>query len=257
MKEEMDLITTYLGEDSVEGIFTAIYLAWEKGTSCTAVEVQGGGTMSLFATYIEVATDLVIAEKVANSIRRKLSQELYEEVYRAALCAADGKAQTIYRFLVKAFRVGTSILQRFADEDVMRMFEMTRTIGNESHRYLEFVRFEELNNGVLISKIQPEANVIPLIADHFADRLHCENWIILDTNRHYSVVHRAGEGYIFTYDITEESLNAFAPVSDKEVQFQQLWKRFFDTIAIEERKNRRTQMNFLPLKFRNRMTEFQ
>ena len=37
--------------------------------------------------------------------------------------------------------------------------------------------------------------------------------------------------------------------SEEEKQFQKLWKTFFETIAIDERKNTRLQMQFMPKKY--------
>ena len=65
------------------------------------------------------------------------------------------------------------------DDDVLKIFNIDKQVGRESHSFLEFVRFEELANSVLVSRIEPKSNIIPLISEHFADRLHCENWIIL------------------------------------------------------------------------------
>ena len=240
-------------EDTVDGIFTAIHKAWEIGTSKTLIEIKGMKTMTLFADYVEVETDSEIAAKVANSVMRKISPEAYYYVYRSALSDNEDKAQLIYEFLQKAFRIGPDIVNHLKDDSVMKVFEMTRKVGNEAHRYLGFVRFFELENGVLASKFNPLANVITIVADHFADRMHNENWIILDTNRNLAAVHRAGYGYVLTQDINEKTLDEFSRKSENEEKFQALWQKFFDTIAIEERKNNKLQQQMMPLRYRKYM----
>ena len=45
--------------------------------------------------------------------------------------------------------------------------------------------------------------------------------------------------------------------SGREKEFQELWKSFCKSIAIEERTNPRCQQGLLPLRFRHCMTEFQ
>lgn len=248
----MDTIT-YLCEDTADGIFTAIYKAWQEGTSHTHVEVNNGQNLSMFSKYIEVDTDIELALKVVEAINNKLSDEIYYYVFRATLSNKSSKAESIYRFLRKAFRVGKDIMNQLADEDVMEIFALTRYISNEVHRYEGFIRFEELSNGVLVSKINPQNNVVPVVAVHFADRLHTENWIILDTVRNISAIHRAGKGYILSYDVTEDRLNEIAPLSLDEVKFKALWNRFFDTIAIEPRKNYELQRNMMPIRYRKYM----
>ena len=240
-------------EDSVDGIFTAIYKAWEIGTSKTLIEIRGIKTMTLFAEYIEVNTDTELASRVAASIHSKISEEVYYYVYRAALSDDSDKAQYIYEFLLKAFRMGKDIIHKLQDESVMKIFELARKVGNESHKYLGFVRFCELENGILSAKINPLANVVSIVAEHFADRLHNENWVILDTTRNIAAVHRAGYGFVLTNDISEQDLDQFSNKSENEEKYQLLWNRFFDTIAIEERKNKKLQQQLMPLRYRKYM----
>jgi len=240
-------------EDSVDGIFTAIYKAWEIGTSKTLIEIRGIKTMTLFAEYIEVNTDTELASRVAASIHSKISEEVYYYVYRAALADDSDKAQYIYEFLLKAFRMGKDIIHKLQDESVMKIFELARKVGNESHKYLGFVRFCELENGILSAKINPLANVVSIVAEHFADRLHNENWVILDTTRNIAAVHRAGYGFVLTNDISEQDLDQFSNKSENEEKYQLLWNRFFDTIAIEERKNKKLQQQLMPLRYRKYM----
>ena len=88
-------------EDSVDGIFTAIYKAWEYGTSRSRVELNICATMRLFVQYADVEADYEIALKVADTIRSRLSEEVYNIVWQAALSDGADKADHIYRFLQK------------------------------------------------------------------------------------------------------------------------------------------------------------
>lgn len=245
---------TYMCEDTVDGIFTAIYKAWETGTSHTHIEITGMNTMNLFTEYIELATDNELASKVADSIQQKLSYEVYLWCYHTALSDVEHKGELIYTFLRKAFKIGANIVNYLQDSTVMEVFEISRRITKEAHHYLGFVQFEELENGILISRINPKCNIVPLVAPHFADRLHCENWIILDTNRSFAAIHSANNSYILSYDVSEQALLSIAPYSVKEQEYKDLWKNFFETIAIDARKNPKLQRNMLPLRFRKYMT---
>ena len=247
-------ITVYLCEDTIDGIFSAIYRAWENGTSHTDVRVECDASCRLFEEYIRSTTDIVLAQKVRQSIINKLSDEVYSYVYQAALSCESDKASSIYRFLQKAFRTGPNILNYLQDCDVMRVFELSRFVGREAHKYLGFVRFEELENGILAGCINPRSNVVPILAEHFADRLHNENWLILDTTRELAAVHTAGKGYMLHLGITEAALKTLS-LSPEENDFKQLWNRFFDTIAIKERVNPELQRTMMPLRYRTYMGE--
>ena len=245
--------TIYLCEDSLDGIFSAIYTAWAAGTSHTDVRVKDNGTMSFFEEYIEHPTDYELSSKVADSIIRKLSYEIYYYIYCACMSDNSDKASYIYKFLQKAFRIGPSVINMLTDPYVSGICELKRAVSNEACRYREFIRFDELDNGILAGRIAPTYNVVAMIANHFADRMPCENWLILDTKRNLCVVHAAGKGYALTTDIKEEDLFDTHSYSAQEEDFQALWKRFFDTIAIKERINPKLQRNLMPLKCRTYM----
>ena len=247
-------VTVYLCEDTIDGIFTAIYRAWSDGTSHTDVRVRTNDTMSLFETYIFSESDETLARKVQRSIIQKLSIDIYETCYQAMLSDDDKKASTLYHFLQKAFRCGSDILNRLNDPDVFRIFELSRTVGHEAHKYLGFVRFEERNENLLTARIQPKSNVLPVLAAHFADRLQPENWIILDTIRRFAAIHPAGKPYFLQWGVTEEMLLS-VPVSDHEKDWEQLWSCFFNTIAIQERRNTDLQRSLMPLHYRTYMPE--
>ena len=136
-------VTVYLCEDTIDGIFTAIYRAWADGTSHTDVRVRTNDTMSLFETYIFSESDGTLARKVQRSIIEKLSVVIYESCFQARLYDDNNKASTLFHFLQKAFRCGSNILNRLNDPDVFRIFELSRTVGHEAHKYLGFVRLEE------------------------------------------------------------------------------------------------------------------
>lgn len=244
---------TLLCEDTVDGIFTAIYKAWELGTGHTAVQVEDGTSMSLFSTYRKVDTDSDIAFRVARSVSRKISEEAYGMIYNSALSDRPGKAQYIYKFLQKGFKAGSDIVNYLQDDDVRNVYEMSGFVWRESHKYMGFVRFEELESGILCSRINPRSNVIPLLAEHFNDRLNQENWMILDTNRNFAAVHRKGEEALLIKGVTEEQLSSMGKLSEREKEFQSLWDCFYHTIAISERKNDRQQMLMMPKRYRKYM----
>ena len=74
-------------EDSVDGIFTGVYDAWDSrlGHGNVGLRVDTVQNLELFAEYRSVETDPQKAEKVARSIRRKMGMDAYQTIYQAAL----------------------------------------------------------------------------------------------------------------------------------------------------------------------------
>ena len=90
-------------EDSVDGIFTGVYDAWDSriGHSGVGLRIKMKMNLELFAEYREVEADAEKAAKVARSIRDKMGEDAYRTIYQAALSASPEKADCIYRVVVR------------------------------------------------------------------------------------------------------------------------------------------------------------
>ena len=246
----------YLCEDTPDGVFTAVYDAWAEGLPGDSIELrtESEETFSLFCDYISVQTDLEKARKVARSVIKKISREAYDRIYQAALSEKPEKADLIFRFLKLAFRVGKGVIEMYGEPCVWHTFELERNVGHEAHMFTGFVRFSPDENGILIGKIRPKNQVLPLLGPHFADRFPEENWVILDERRGYGIFHRAGSGWI----MAPVEMAAFDRMWEErpEDPYGDLWKIFFRTIAVTQRKNPACQRNMCALRYRDYMLEF-
>lgn len=257
----MKMKRIYLCEDSIEGIFTGIYDAWDSRYGHENIRIQvmnnedNTYNIELFSEYINVATDNEKAFKVAKSIRNKISENAFSMVCHGAWSDELEKGDVIYRFLILGFAMGNKVVNHMGNESVMKLYELNRKVSNEAHHFLGFLRFVESEDNVLLAKIKPKNDLLRLIAPHFADRLSTEKFVIIDEMRKTAIVHQRGSewGYIRTDTI---DLSRFEQYSEKEEKFTSLWKTFFDSVAIKERKNLKLQQNNLPKRFRNNMTEF-
>ncbi len=255
-------MTVFLCENTADGIFTAVYDAWASrlGHRNVRLELAEAYIPALFTEYRECAADPEKAGKVAETVRRRMGQESYETIYRAALSPDETKADRIYRTLVQGLRSGISereaaeVIRNLTDPDICRVFELARKVGREAHRYMGFVRFRELENGLLFSEIAPECQVLPLLAEHFANRFPNENFLIYDSRSRTCLAHRAGGGTALLRDM-EIDREVSDRLSESEKEIQELWKGFFRSAAIDARTNPALQKQLLPLKFRKYMTE--
>ncbi len=245
----------YLCEDRFESIMTAVYDAWASrlGHENVRLELQGDYNLELFSEYITVEDDVEKTEKVVRTLRQKISDEVFEYVYKAAMSQDRGKADKIYRFVVLAMHKGAGIVSQLGDSIVMDIFTMVRNVSNEAHLLLGFIRFRELSNGVLFAKITPKNHVLTFVAPHFEDRLSGENWVIYDEVHRIAAIHAKNTCWVLS---KQTGLNEEILSSGKEEEYEELWKIFFHTIGIEARKNPACQRNMLPLWYRKNMLEF-
>ena len=246
--------TVFVCGEGPEDILTAVYDAWasRKGHSRVRLEVEGGETRELFASYVPVETDPEKARKVRQAIEKKIGFRAWQMVYRASLSQEESRADDVYRFLVGGFYYGSRVLGMLAEPAVSRIRDLSRAVGNEAHHFREFLRFEERAPGVLFGRFQPKCQALPLLMPYFSDRLPGENFLILDTGRRQAGVHPAGEPWYLALLPPE----AEERLSRREDAYPELWKTFCQAIAVEQRKNPRLQRSMLPLRYRTYMTEF-
>lgn len=245
--------------DSFEGIFTGIYEAYARKLSHESTRIQVGNddNYRLFAEYYVIEPDEEKTVKVARSLQKKLGGEVYTILCRALASGDSQKGEAVYHTIVLALAdKGNRVMENLQNDYVRKVFELSRYVWGETHHLFGFLRFEELDNGVLFSKIGPKNNIITFLAPHFSDRFQTENFVIFDENRNLYVVHPARKqwflvtGEEFASDLSER-------YSDKELEIQELFRYFCHKIAIKERINPSLQRNMLPLRFRENMTEFQ
>ena len=113
---------------------------------------------------------------------------------------------------------------------------------------IEFLRFAELENGVLFSMIHPKNNVLPIVAEHFTDRFPLENFLLYDAVHQIAAVHKAQKRYMIV-DANELNLDIIKRYSQEEQEYRRLWTAFFDTIAIDERINPKLQSQNIPKRY--------
>lgn len=245
-------------EDSLEGVFTGIYNAYllKKPHEQVHICFLEGENYRLFAVYQETPPEERKAASVARTIMREFGEETYLAVCRALASEAEDKGEAVYKTIVRGFAMKNrkNLMGNLADSYVHRVFELARFSANEIHFQLEFLRFSELENGILYAPIGPKNNVITFIVPHFADRLPLENFVIHDKVRNIYALHPAkGDWYLVTGGENELADCRF---SQGEEKYRELFCGFFHTIAIKERGNAELQRNMLPLRYRKYMTEF-
>lgn len=199
-----------------------------------------------------VATVPELARRVERSISQKISPEAHRMAQNAFLTCMEEKELHILRFLLLGYKYGGKVTGLAANEDVHAMNKALLYLKNEAHYHVEFLRFSDLGE-FLASEITPNNNVLPLIAAHFCDRFSGENLMIYDkTHKLGFLYEKTGRREFFQAEHIE-----LPPPDEEEEAYRALWKRFYQTIAIEGRLNPKLRRNHMPMRYWPNMTEFQ
>ena len=249
----------YVCHDNITGLFSALYDAWaERRESGEAgIGFRGSLVQELFCEYVEVEQTEKKAMAVERLIKKHLGESAYWDIYHAALADSVEKGSAILGTMFEARKLSdsTKIMNFLTCPDVAKVFALKRRVGNEAHFFKEFIRFKELEEGILFSKIKPKSQVLTSVAPHFADRLPLENWMIYDETHQMFVVHEAKKNWVLVSGMQIEP-ERIARCSQSELEIQRLFKGFCKSIAIESRCSYDRQRNMLPLWYRQNMVEF-
>ncbi|HPJ21885.1 MAG TPA: TIGR03915 family putative DNA repair protein [Clostridia bacterium] len=239
----------YICDSTFEGLMTAIYFAYKEKAEC---KVVSGETyqMSIGDTTVHVETDLQIFSQMENYIAGTCGIENLMTMYRAYLGELPDISNQIFAFFKVAIKNKLNTQYMHADPRVFPVLAAEKTTARESHKMLGFIRFKKIADDMLYAPYQPTSNVTPLVAKHFADRMNSYRWIIHDTVR----------GVYAVYNGEKCMVGCRAPdnlpiLVDIDRDYEELWTSYTKSVAIEERRNLRLQMSFMPKKYWKFITE--
>lgn len=207
-------------------------------------------------TLLDDIIKLRIEEKdnIVSTMISSIGLEQFRLMYYVFLSEAENKELIMYYFYINALKYQDKVLHYRNLRCVDKTIKIANYVSRESHKYKGFVRFKELKNNVLYAEIEPTNNILCLITPHFAKRLKNEYWIIKDVKR--KIVSIYDKKKVF-FVLEEDFTLASSLESQEEKEFSALWKTFYKTIGIQERKNDRCRMNFMPKKYWKYMLEME
>lgn len=241
----------YVCDGSFEGILSAVHCAYYSHENPERIMCGDDCQQQLFCETKVIETDLEKARRVQNAISEKISPNALFNVYRVHLSDEKNRATMIFNYLKIGFNIGAKVDMYLSDKWVSMIHGTARRVSREACRMREFVRFAEMENGVLFAQIEPDNNVLEMICSHFADRLRSLPWVICDTRRSIAAIYDTKRWEIVRFD----EKNRIDMCEDEE-KYQRMWKRFYDIIGIESRRNDRQRMQCMPKKYWKNMTEF-
>jgi probable DNA metabolism protein len=242
----------YLYDGTLEGLLSAVLEAYINQEYPIDIVTEHNLQESLLCSYIPLTTNLEYAQRVQTGILDKLDYGVYNDIKRVFLSEDSHKGVVILRYIRHVMsNIHSAWVRGYLANPAVADFEsILQVVNNEAEYMRQFIRFALLQNGVFYSRIEPKANVIPIIMDYFAERYNVQPFIIHDARHKISGVYDMQKWWL----VDAENLKLPAN-SDVEDDFQSLWQTFFDTIAIKERTNPTCQRNFMPKRFWGNMCE--
>ena len=242
----------YIYDGTFNGLLTAIYISAYDRTTPYSIQSCKYYQDSLVEEKIIVETDLTKSGKVKNAIYSKLSSECFNLVHTVFLSEESGSEMLIWYFLKLGFKIGPQIENHLTDSKILSFIKLAKKVRLEVHRLYGLIRFNKLENNLFYSTITPDHNVLSLLTHHFSNRFADQNWIIHDIKREKALIFNTKKSLIISL-----KPNEIYEVENSEFNYQSLWKTYFKSIAIKERKNLRLQKQYMPKRYWKHLTEKQ
>lgn len=188
--------------------------------------------------------------KVLEALKKKFPKKAFQTILNIFLCDSNKFELDLLNYIILGFK-DIKELYNISNSSVFNIQALEKELFRHVHKMEGFLRFEELEDGTLYSKIETKFNVVYFLGKHFYKRLNNQKYIIHDINRKIAFIKNdefLGVQNIATYE--EPTL------SKNEEKFSKLWCQFFKSISIESRKNDKCQKNMVPLLYRTYMNEF-
>ena len=240
---------TVVYDNTFEGFLTLVYEVYYKKLKIEKIEKSMPNTLFDDEIY-EVKTDKLNAQKVFEAIKKRFPKKAISLILNTFMCDTREFELDLLRYIIIGFKDKRELFN-INDSSVFYLSTLEKEFFRHHHKMTAFVRFKELEDGTLYAKINSKFNVVYHLGKHFFKRLNNQNYIIHDISRKVAFVKNNDNLSIENVADFEEP-----SYSKEEDKFEKLWCTFFEAVSIKERKNEKVQKNYVPLIYREYMTEF-
>ena len=189
-------------------------------------------------------TDFEKSKRIFDGICNNISFDTLYNSFYAFLSDSKDKEINILKYLCEGFEIGPKINTMLTTSYVFSVINMKKRATSECHKLKGLLRFREVGDNLCYASVHPDNNILEPLGKHFTCRMPTMQFIIHDKNRDLCFIYNGKE-----YRIINSKDIKIPSVSNDEITYQNLWKLFFNTIAIKERTNPRCQMQFMPKKY--------
>lgn len=246
------MIVTYLYDGTFDGLLTCVYEYYYSNKKAEEIVYEGDFFPDLIHEALKIETSEEKSKKVLNAVKSKIGIEALENIFTLFLSEEEGFELLFLNYIKLGFKFGSEIHHHMHNDVVLRVDKVIRKVNYEAHRMTGFVRFKAIGQEIYFAAIEPDHNILTLIAPHFSERFSNQCWIIQDLRRQIALMYNGTE-WVITPMSTEAS-EKLQKAADGI--YEDLWRTYYATIAIKERENPKLRKRLMPARYWKHMTEF-
>lgn len=249
---------TYIFDGTLYGLLTAVFESYERRHRAVKLVCEAHYAPEMFAEGIEVYTHREKAGRVWNGLSKKISKTHLKHFYSAFLSEQAIIFQQLFNYAHYVVDHPEGYDFNYGNEDVLSIARMSQKVHREKHRMEAFIRFKKSAKGMFFALVSPDYNVLPLIARHFKNRYADQPWLIYDEKRKYGIHYDLNSVHEVTISLkNQHALTEQAEVTldAQEELYATLWKDYFKSTNIVERKNMKLHIQHVPRRYWRYLTE--
>ena len=242
----------FLYDGSVEGFFTVVFETYVRKTYPAGIFKLCDYVPQLFENPIEVHTQLDHAERVLKSLKNKVDKQVITNILCSFLAEINGIELKIYQFIRMIFDSKKDISKDYRDDSVLAIDKLAQQVKGEAHRFKGLIRFQLTKDHFYTACIKPDHYIIPLLISHFKKRFSDQKWVIYDVKRNKGILYDLENVGMVSFEahlLDEQEKIPEKILDDDELLFQKLWKNYFNSANITERKNLKLQRQHMPKRY--------
>jgi probable DNA metabolism protein len=247
-------------DKTFEGLLTAVFDAYARRTYPDMLLAEGDPGPLFVTEEHTVFTDPERSGRVWRALEKRTSKEVCNMLLLAWLTEESGIDEILMRYIRRVIDSKVNITTDFADPDILRVKQLAQKVSRERQYLMMFTRFQKGGDNTYFAPVSPRYNALPTAISYFRDRFGDQRWLIYDIKRRYGFYYdletvteitMEDDGHLLDGKLDERLM------AEDEKLFQNLWKSYFDSMAIKERINPRLQRQNMPRRFWQLLTELQ
>ena len=249
---------TVVYDDSFDGFLTAVFDIYDYKLNEVDLIRRSEYQKQMFGIEHVVNTDPKKAQRVWKGLEQKISVKALGQFYRTFLSEIKKIDNTLLSYTRYVFNSPTTVEYDFSHPAVLTVMQTAIKVARERHRMEAFVRFQLTKDNLYYATIQPDFNVLPLIANHFERRYADQRWMIYDVQRRYGIYYDLKSTEVVEMVFNEDVANGkdvSGVIAEEETLYQQLWQLYFASVNIPARKNMKLHIRHMPRRYWKYLTE--
>ncbi|HEX8376348.1 MAG TPA: TIGR03915 family putative DNA repair protein, partial [Pedobacter sp.] len=246
-------MTTLVYDASWQGLLTAVFEVYEYKLGNVAIVIEERFEPAMFSDSRKVISDNKKAERVWLGLKKSISTKGLNDIYSSFLSGLPNIETMLLHYIQLVLKTPNGEVA-FGNSSVLKVCQVSKMVHREKHRMEAFIRFRLTKDGIYYAHIEPDFNVIPLIASHFKKRYADQKWLIYDLKRSYGIFYNLETVEEVTFEVSE-SAGDQSIFCEEEEEYQTLWKDYFKHVNIESRKNTKLHLQHVPRRYWKHLTE--